>query len=549
MLQSQTVSKGAGANSGPERKPVSRSTALEITDRFVRRHIGPRPAEIQAMAEELGCRNLEELISATVPESIRTRRPLDLPKGRSEFELLAELRAIASKNQVFRSFIGMGYSDCITPPVILRNVLENPGWYTQYTPYQAEIAQGRLEALLIFQTMISELTGLEIANASLLDEATAAAEAMTLCHSAAEQGRNKFFVSAGCHPQTIAVMTTRAKPLGIEIVVGDHPTFEFSREFFGAALQYPATDGTIFDFADFTKRAHDAGILVTVAADLLSLTLLRPPGEFGADVAVGNTQRFGVPLGYGGPHAAYLATRDKFKRQMPGRLVGVSKDARGRPAYRLSLQTREQHIRRERATSNICTAQVLLAVIAGMYAVYHGPDGLKAIAQRVHRLARTLARGLTRLGFQVTAAPFFDTIKVSAELAQIENVTAIKQANPANIALVDGLDLYAGDDSTLRQVLDIGGAGGILVASHLVGPQMRRMVDEPDERAQLDESLRDLYEALGVTTNPIGIKAALNMLGIEVGGLRMPLVEASEDERQVIRAALERHNLLTPAAS
>jgi glycine dehydrogenase len=308
-----------------------------------------------------------------VPKGIRLTKPLDLPAAQTEFDALRELKAIASQNQVFRSFIGQGYYDCITPPVIQRNVLENPGWYTQYTPYQAEISQGRLEALLNFQTMAGELTALDIANASMLDEATAAAEAMTMSHRL-KDGRNTFFISEACHPQTIEVVSSRAKALGIEAVVGNHETFEFTDQVFGALVQYPNTFGGINDYEHgyeapgFVEKAHAAGALVIVATDLLALTLLKPPGEFGADIAVGSAQRFGVPLGYGGPHAAFFATRDEFKRQMPGRIVGVSKDSRGKPALRLALGTREQHIRREKATSTICTAQVLLAVIAGLYA-------------------------------------------------------------------------------------------------------------------------------------------------------------------------------------
>src|SRR6059058_2693959 len=347
---------------------------------FARRHIGPSEQEVRGMLQKLGYEDLGSLIAAAVPKKIQLERELDLPKPKSEIGALAELRAISRKNKLVRSFIGAGYYDCITPPVIQRNILENPGWYTAYTPYQAEIAQGRLEALLNFQQMIADLTALDIANASLLDEATAAAEAMALCH-AVVPNRNTFFVAHDCHPQTIAVVQTRAKPLGIEIKIGDHSNFKFDETIFGTLVQYPATDGAIYDYSDFVRRAHDAGALVAVAADILALTLLKPPGEFGADVAVGNTQRFGVPLGFGGPHAAYFATRDEFKRHMPGRLVGVSHDAEGRPAYRLALQTREQHIRRDKATSNICTAEVLLAVIASMYAVYHGPKGLRAIAE------------------------------------------------------------------------------------------------------------------------------------------------------------------------
>src|SRR5438477_1604395 len=384
---------------------------------FARRHIGPNEAEVAQMLRDVGFENLDGLIEAAIPKNIRLNRQLNLPEARSESEALAELRAISKKNKVLRSFIGAGYSDCITPPVIQRNVLENPGWYTAYTPYQAELAQGRLEALLNFQTMVTDLTALDIANASLLDEATAAAEAMALCYHAvatvAGRGpKNRFFVADNCHPQTIAVVRTRAKPLGIEIVTDNFSDFKFDDTIFGALVQYPATDGAVYEYEKFAKATHDAGALLVVAADILALTLLKPPGEFGADVAIGSTQRFGVPLGFGGPHAAYIATRDQFKRYLPGRLVGVSHDAEGRPAYRLALQTREQHIRRDRATSNICTAQVLLAVIASMYAIYHGPAGLRAIAQRVHRFAAKLAQGLRQLGFEIVHENFFDTIRI-----------------------------------------------------------------------------------------------------------------------------------------
>ena len=383
-------------------------------DSFARRHIGPSEDEVREMLREVGFENLDALIDAAVPKNIRLDRQLNLPEAKSEIEALAELRAIAKKNKIARSFVGAGYSDCITPPVIQRNILENPGWYTAYTPYQAEIAQGRLEALLNFQQMITDLTALDIANASLLDEATAAAEAMSLCHAVAPN-RKTFFVADNCHPQTIGVIQTRAKPLGIEIKIDNHSRFKFDDTVFGALVQYPATDGAIYDYADFVKQAHEAGALIVVAADILALTLLKPPGEFGADVAIGNTQRFGVPLGFGGPHAAFFATRDQLKRHMPGRLVGVSYDAEGRRAYRLALQTREQHIRRDKATSNICTAQVLLAVIASMYAVYHGPKGLRAIAERVHKLTSQFANGLRALGLQISYADFFDTVCVEVE--------------------------------------------------------------------------------------------------------------------------------------
>src|SRR5437763_2839752 len=408
-------------------------------DSFARRHIGPNEEEVRAMLRDVGFDSVGALIDATVPSDIRLGRELNLLEAKSEGEALGELRAIAQKNKIARSFIGTGYYDCITPPVIQRNILENPGWYTAYTPYQAEIAQGRLEALLNFQQMIIDLTALDIANASMLDEATAAAEAMALCHAVAGGGgpgrKKAFFVAANCHPQTIAVVQTRAKPLGIEVVVGELHEFDFrvahasglqpqsakpeACATFGALVQYPATDGAIYDSSEFVRNAHDAGALVVVAADILALTLLKPPGEFGADVAVGNTQRFGVPLGFGGPHAAYFATRDEFKRHMPGRLVGVSHDAEGRPAYRLALQTREQHIRRDKATSNICTAEVLLAVIASMYSVYHGPKGLRAIAERVHRLTSQLADGLRALGCKITHENFFDMVRIEVESSEV----------------------------------------------------------------------------------------------------------------------------------
>ncbi|MGD1807947.1 aminomethyl-transferring glycine dehydrogenase [Dapis sp. BLCC M126] len=380
---------------------------------FSQRHIGPTSEKIQQMLAVLGISSLNDLIDKTVPQKIRYQQPLNLPKYLSESAALAQIKEIISKNKVFRSFIGMGYYDCITPPVILRNILENPGWYTAYTPYQAEIAQGRMEALLNFQTMVTDLTGLEIANASLLDEATAAAEAMSMSYGLCKTKAEAFFVDSNCHPQNIEVVKTRAQPLGIEVIVGDFPTYNFDKPIFGALLQYPATDGAIYDYREFVEKVHEVGGLVTVAADLLSLTLLTPPGEFGADVVVGNTQRFGVSLGYGGPHAAYFATKEAYKRQTPGRIVGVSQDANGNPALRLALQTREQHIRREKATSNICTAQVLLAVMAGMYAVYHGPDGLKEIAENIHNLTVKLATGLKQLGYQIGTEAFFDTIRVT----------------------------------------------------------------------------------------------------------------------------------------
>lgn len=378
---------------------------------FAARHLGSSPTEWPALLAPTGYRSLDELIDAAIPAEIRRPRPLNLPEPLDEAAALAELRSILSQNQLRKTFIGQGYYGTFMPPVIQRTILENPGWYTAYTPYQAEISQGRMEALLNFQTMITDLTGLDIANASLLDEATAAAEAMHLVHTAVgDPRRHRFLVAADCHPQTIAVVQTRAEPLGIELVITDHRQFRFDESVFGALVQYPATDGLIHDFRDLCAEAHRVGALVVVAADLLALTLIPPPGEFGADVAVGSTQRFGVPAGYGGPHAAFLATRDAYKRQMPGRLIGVSRDARGKPAYRLALQTREQHIRREKATSNICTAQVLPAVLASMYAVWHGPDGLRRMAQRIHEQTRRLAARVDRVGDE----PFFDTLRIRA---------------------------------------------------------------------------------------------------------------------------------------
>jgi len=361
------------------------------------------------------------------------REPLRIPEAKTEQETLEELRLLAAQNQVYRSYLGMGYHDCITPAVIQRNVLENPGWYTAYTPYQAEIAQGRLEALLTFQTMVSDLTGLEIANASLLDEGTAAAEAMHLTEAVSKhEGNSTYLVDSNCHPQTIAVVRTRAAVRGIDIVVADPDTFQFQGNVIGALLQYPATDGAIRDYRAVCDAAHAGGALVTVATDLLALTLLAPPGEWGADIAVGNSQRFGVPLGYGGPHAAFFATRDDYKRHLPGRIIGVSKDRAGRTGLRMALQTREQHIRREKATSNVCTAQVLLAVVAAMYAVYHGPEGLLRIAQRVHRYTTSLATALERLGYGIAYPHYFDTLAVEVPqeaLARIIDAARARQIN------------------------------------------------------------------------------------------------------------------------
>ncbi len=403
-------------------------------DRFVHRHLGPTDADIQEMLATLGLQSLEALVEATVPEDIRMRKPLALDPNMGEFEALAKLRVLHDRNQVFRSYIGMGYYDCITPPVIQRNILENPGWYTQYTPYQAEIAQGRLEALLTFQTMVADLTGLPLANASLLEEATAGAEAMMMCLRIKGDGKKGFFVAQDCHPQTIAVLQTRAQPFGITLHIGPPESIDFQKQdLFGVLLQYPATDGSVRDYSALVAQAHAAGAMVVVATDLLALTLLRPPGEFGADIAVGSSQRFGVPLGFGGPHAAFLSTKDEYKRQLPGRIVGLSRDAHGKPAYRLALQTREQHIRRDKATSNICTAQVLLAVMASMYAVYHGPEGLRRIAERVHGFAGVLAEGLRRMSYNLGSEPFFDTIRVWPDEHSGKRVLSLAQEHRINL--------------------------------------------------------------------------------------------------------------------
>jgi glycine dehydrogenase len=422
-------------------------------DTFARRHLGPDSADTAAMLKYLDLPSLDALADAAVPEQIRLPQPLHLPAAAGESAALAELRALAAENRVFRSFIGQGYYDTLTPAVIQRNIFENPGWYTAYTPYQAEISQGRLEALLNFQTMICDLTGLEIANASMLDEGTAAAEAMMLCHRLKEGAAHVFFVSDACHPQTIDVVRTRAQPLGIDVVVGDHRTYEPAAGLAGVLVQYPDTWGNICDFAGFFAKVHAAGAHCVVAADLLALTLLRPPGEFGADVAVGSAQRFGVPMGFGGPHAGYLATRDACKRQMPGRLVGVSKDAHGNPALRLALGTREQHIRREKATSNICTAQVLLAVMASMYAVYHGPEGLRRIAQRVRLLTQLLAKTLTAFGVRINAGPVFDTITVSH--VDAPSVLAAAAAAGMNLRPIDAqtVGISLDETTTIEEVL------------------------------------------------------------------------------------------------
>ncbi|MHC4341157.1 MAG: aminomethyl-transferring glycine dehydrogenase [Planctomycetota bacterium] len=438
---------------------------LDFTDTFLRRHLGPTEEDIAEMLKALGYDSLDALMDAAIPEDIRYEGTLDLGEPVGEREAIEAFREMVGQNEVWRSYIGLGYSGTVTPPVIQRNILENPGWYTQYTPYQAEISQGRLEALLVFQTMISDLTGLEIANSSLLDEGTAAAEAMTMSRSVNRRNKsNRFFVSKDCHPQTIAVVQTRAAPQGVEVIVGDHKEFDFGEGVFGALISYPDTDGSVQDYWSFVEDAHKANALVTVVADLLSLAILTPPGEWGADVVVGNSQCFGVPFGYGGPHAAFLATKDEYKRQVPGRIVGVSKDSHGRPALRLALQTREQHIRRDKATSNICTAQVLLAIMAGMYGVYHGPEGLRDIAGRVHLLTATLAAGLKRAGFGIGDLPFFDTLKVAVSKEQREKILGACKEKRINLREYDDGALGVALDETvsrrdLGDLLEVFGVG------------------------------------------------------------------------------------------
>ncbi len=452
-------------------------------DSFVRRHIGPSGPDIDAMLEALGYDSLDALIDATVPDQIRLRQPLAIGPGRTEHDVLAELRGMAERNRVYRSYLGLGYHDTLVPPVIQRNILENPGWYTAYTPYQAEIAQGRLEALLNYQTMVIDLTGLPIANASLLDEGTAAAEAVGMAHAAAAAGKQSVFVDAGCHPQTIDIVRTRAKARGWSVTVGDAIATTFADDVFAVLLQYPATDGAVADYRATAQRAHAAGALVIAASDLLALTLLTPPGEWGADVCIGNSQRFGVPMGFGGPHAAFFSTRDEYKRLMPGRIIGVSRDASGKPALRMALGTREQHIRREKATSNICTAQVLLAVIAGMYAVWHGPEGLTRIAERVHRHAAMLAAGAQRLGHRVPHDVYFDTVTVQLAGTSADKIVAA--------AAERGINVRKGGEATVVIALDetVGAADVQELLAVLAGSSA------PPQVADLDASLDTQFDS------------------------------------------------------
>ncbi len=432
------------------------------TDVFASRHIGIREEDLQHMLKTIEVENLEQLICETIPDDIRLQQPLELDDPMSEHEFLSHIQQLSEQNKVFKSYIGLGYHECITPSVIKRNILENPGWYTAYTPYQAEIAQGRLEALLNFQTVVTDLTGMELANASLLDESTAAAEAMTMLYDlrSRDQKKNKvlkFFVSEEVLPQTLSLLQTRATPLGIELVSGNHETFDFGSAYYGVLLQYPGKHGQVFDYGRFVSKAKENDIKVAVAADILSLVLLTPPGEFGVDVVVGTTQRFGIPLGYGGPHAAFFATKEAYKRSIPGRIIGVTKDTDGKAAFRMALQTREQHIKRDKATSNICTAQVLLAVMAGMYAVYHGPKGLRYIANKVHASASTLAEGLEKMGLYQVNTSYFDTITIKADALKVRPIAEKQEINflyvdngTVSIALNEATSL-----KDLQQILDV----------------------------------------------------------------------------------------------
>tara|TARA_B100002049_G_scaffold236388_1_gene222957 strand:+ start:1771 stop:4599 length:2829 start_codon:yes stop_codon:yes gene_type:complete len=422
----------------------------DLEQNFLLRHIGPSRLEIQEMLDEMGFDTIDGLIQKTIPKSIQTKTPLNIGPGIDEFSLLKRIKGIASKNKVARSYIGTGYYGTITPPVIQRNVLENPGWYTAYTPYQAEISQGRLEALLNYQTMIIDMTKLDIANASLLDESTAAAEAMVMMLRSTNK-RNQLLVANDCHPQTIDVLKTRSNPIGVELVIKPVDEFKFTENVFGALVQYPSTDGKVFDFSEICNRAHKSGALVAVATDLLGLALLPTPGEIGADIAVGNSQRFGVPIGFGGPHAAFIAAKENFKRKMPGRIIGVSVDSNGDRALRMALQTREQHIRRDKATSNICTAQVLLAVMASMYAVYHGPEGIKAIASRVHEKTKDLANALQTSGYKIVHDQFFDTIRIALSKQSSQDLKESAESINLNFRYYDNGDIGISLDETISK--------------------------------------------------------------------------------------------------
>lgn len=513
--------------------------------KFADRHNGPDAAETAHMLKVIGVDSLDQLINNTIPSDIRMKGALNLPAAMDEGTYLRELRAVVAKNKPFRSYLGLGYYNTIVPGVIQRNVFENPGWYTAYTPYQAEIAQGRMEALLNFQTLVSDLTGLPMANASLLDEATAAAEGMAMLYhtrsrESVKAGAVKFFVSDKCYPQTIDVLRTRSIPVGIELVIGDESNFDFSADYFGVLLQYPAADGQIIDYREFTSRCSSSNIRVVVAADLMSLVLLTPPGEWGADVVVGSTQRFGVPLGYGGPHAAYFATLETYKRDIPGRIIGLSIDAAGKPALRMALQTREQHIKRDKATSNICTAQVLLAVMASMYAVYHGPKGLKAIASEIHFRAVTLAAGVSKLGYKVMHDQFFDTVKI--KVADVSKIKETAEKYMQNYRYEnDGSVVIAVDETTRHEdvtsiIAVFAEAGGFQYKQNGIDSSVKPVIDDKLTLARKSDFLtHEVFNAHHSETNMLRYitklenkDLALNHSMIPLGSCTMKLNATSE---------------------
>ena len=462
------------------------------TEKFLWRHIGPRPEDIENMLKVVGVSSLDELIEQTVPESIRLKKPLDLPAPLTEFEFISRMKAVASKNKLYRTFIGQGYYDTITPAVIQRNILENPAWYTSYTPYQAEVSQGRLEALLNFQTMVVELTGMEISNCSLLDEATAAAESMTMMYGLRgkemkKAGANKLFVDNQIFPQTKDVLITRSAPQGIELVYGDYDTFEFTPDVFGAIIQYPAANGEVRDYKAFADRVHANGALLSVVADMMSLVLLTPPGEWGADVVVGTTQRFGIPMSYGGPHAAYMATREEYKRNIVGRIIGVTIDAQGNHALRLALQTREQHIKREKATSNICTAQALLATMAGFYAVYHGQEGITTIASRIHSITVFLEKQLKKCGYTQVNAQYFDTLRFELpEHVSAQQIRTIALTKEVNLRYYENGNVGFSIDETT----DVAAANVLLSIFAIAAGKDYQKVDDIPERSNIDKDLK-----------------------------------------------------------
>ena len=461
---------------------------------FSDRHIGPRNTDFQIMIDKIGVSSINQLIEETIPSQIMLKRKMNLPDALSEIRFLEHMNSLAQKNQIYRSYIGMGYYNTILPSVIHRNILENPGWYTSYTAYQAEISQGRLEALLNFQTMVSDLTAMDLANASLLDEGTSAAEAMIMLYNTRsraqkKEGVKKFFVSELCFPQTIDLLKTRSQPLNIELVIGNHENIEIDHSFYGVILQYPAKYGESIDYSGFTKKVKEKDISVVVAADLLSLSLLKPPGEWGADVVVGTTQRFGIPLGYGGPHAAYFATSEKYKRNIPGRIIGISEDVNGNRALRMALQTREQHIKREKATSNICTAQALLAVMAGMYGVFHGPQGIKSIGQFIHKNTQVLAEGLKQLGFHQLNNNYFDTLLVSVGNVEMSTILDFADQAKINFNLIDDKHLSISVDEkddidSIKKILEV-------FAKSCSHKDANNLIEEVTNRTHVNNNISD----------------------------------------------------------